>query len=61
MNFLTTRCLDSTFDILEEFARALAFGLRCRGTLLLLRVLAVIIGARIARKESRRELKKIKA
>jgi len=54
MNFLTTRCLDSTFDILEEFARALALGLRGRGILLLLRVLAVICGARIVRKESRR-------
>ena len=59
MNFLTTRCLDSTFDILEEFARALALGLQGRGILLLLQVLVTIIDAEITEKVFCREFKKI--
>jgi len=56
MNFLIARCLGSDFDILEEFARALALGLRGRGILLLLRVLVTLIDAEMAEKVSWREV-----
>jgi len=58
-NFCRARCLGSGFDILEEFARALALGLRGRGILLLLRVLVTIIDAQMAEKVFCRELSKI--
>ena len=58
-NFLRARCLGSGFNILEEFARALALGLRGRGILLLLRVLVTIIDAQMAEKVFCRALSKI--
>jgi hypothetical protein len=58
-NFCGARCLGSGFDILEEFARALALGLWGQGILLLLRVLVTIIDAQMAAKVFCRELSKI--